>query len=154
MLAKTLKPLLCASAGLAAALGLNHAVANAQPYDSDHYPAYDTDSYPAYDSGYVYSDGAEVGGVTVYAHPYGPRTWNGAPVVVARATRVVNTGDLDLSTGWGVHELRDRVERAAADACNELDNQWTVGLYPLPDENTTDCIRNAADGAMYRAGLY
>jgi UrcA family protein len=67
---------------------------------------------------------------------------------------VVNTSDLDLSTGWGVHVLRDRVERAAADACNELDNQWTVGLYPLPDENTTDCIRNAADRAMYQAGVY
>src|SRR5690242_3939123 len=133
MFLKNLKPILGGCAALTATFGLSFAPAHAQP-------AYDNDTYQA-------------GGITVYARPHYGRAWNGAPIVVARATRVVNTSDLDLSTRWGVHALRDRVERAAVDACNELDNEYTMGLYPMPDENQTDCVRRAADDAMDQAGL-
>ena len=134
MFLKTLKPILGGCAALAATFGLSLAGAHAQPYDND-------------DTAYT------TGGITVYARPYYGRTFSGAPIVRARVTRVVDTSDLDLSTGHGVRVLRDRVERAAADACNELDNQYTMGLYPMPDENDTDCIRRATDDAMYQAGL-
>lgn len=132
MLLKTLKPVLIGCAGLAATLGLDLTAANAQPYGDD----------------YAY----QAGGITVYARPHYGRTWNGAPIVVARATRVVNASDLDLSTRWGEHVLRARVERAAWDACNELDNQYTMGLYPLPEENDTDCQARAVADAMSQVG--
>jgi UrcA family protein len=97
--------------------------------------------------GYAYTSE----GITVYASPAYGRTWNGAPVVVTRATRVVNTSDLDLTTSVGQYVLRDRVERAAVDACNELDDAWIMGLYPLPDESDADCYAGAVSDAMVRA---
>jgi len=134
MFARPPKSVLLGSIAAAAALGLGFAVAHAQPYDNG--PAYG-DEQPS-----------TTGGLTVYAPRHHYRTWSGAPIVRVRASRVVDASDLDLSTGWGMHELRNRVERAAADACDSLDRQWTRGLYPLADDSDADCYVNAVDDAM------
>jgi UrcA family protein len=136
MFSKTLKPGLSACVGLAAACGLAVGGAYAQPYDT---------VGPSGD--YAYTSP----GITVYATPDYSRTWNGVPIVVARASRVVNTNDLDLTTPVGQYVLRDRVERAASDACNELDDAWIMGLYPLPGESDADCYAGAVSDAMGRA---
>jgi UrcA family protein len=136
MLSKTLQSGLSMCVGLAAACGLSLGGAHAQPYDA---------AGPSGDYAYTSE------GITVYSNPAYGRTWNGAPVVVTRATRVVNTSDLDLTTALGQHVLRDRVERAAANACDELDNSWIMGLYPLPDESDADCYAGAVSDAMVRA---
>ena len=133
MFPKSLKPVLGGCAALAATFGLSFAPAHAQP-------SYDDNSY-------------QTGGITVYARPYYGRTPSGAPIVVAHATRVVDTSDLDLSTSWGVRALRDRIERAAYQACNDLDNQYTMGLYPLADDSDADCEANATADAMAQAGF-
>ena len=113
----------------AAALGLTFAAgAQAQPY------------YDQPDPSYASSD---VGGLTVIAPRHRERTWNGAPIVNVSASRVVDISDLDLSTGWGVHVMHQRIHAAAADACNELDTQWTQGLYPTADSSDVDCYHRA-----------
>src|SRR5579863_4515675 len=134
MFAKASKSVLWGSVAAAAALGLGFAGAHAQPYDNG----------PAYGDEQPYT----TSGVTVYAPRHHYRSWSGAPIVRVRATRTVNASDLDLSTGWGMHELRNRVQRAAADACDQLDKQWTVGLYPMAEDSDADCYVNAVDDAM------
>ena len=121
----------------AAALGLGLTVAQAQPYyDYDQYP-----EYPAYDV---------APGVTVYAHPYrqerGP---SGAPIETVRVSRVVPVDDLDLNTGYGRHIMRERVSRAATDACRELDT--IPGYVPAVGENDVDCYHRAVDDALAAA---
>jgi UrcA family protein len=91
-----------------------------------------------------YSDSG--GSITVYA----PRRLErdpatGAEIDVVRAYRTVDYGDLDLNAPWGVRTLRARVERAASDACDELNN--TPGLVIIDSE---DCVGEAANGAMER----
>src|SRR5215469_5959528 len=99
-----------------AALGLGFTIAQAQPY----YDQYPDDTYaPAPDS-YAYDYAP---GVTVRAHPYRQeRSAIGAPIETLQVSRVVPVDDLDLNTGYGQHIMRERVRRAAADACNRLDN--------------------------------
>lgn len=120
-----------------AAMGFAAAPAVAQPY-------YGSPSYS--------DQAATVGGVTVTAPRRYERTFTGAPIQHVWASRVVPISDLDLSTAWGVHRLRHRVERAAASACSELDMQWTVGLYPL-NSNDADCYHRAVDHAMAAAPI-
>src|SRR5580704_3217435 len=118
-----------------AALGLTFAIgAQAQPY------------YDQPDPSYAPSD---VGGLTVIAPRHQERTWSGAPIVNVSASRVVDTSDLDLSTGWGVHVMHERIRHAAVDACNELDNQ--PGLTPTADSSDADCYHRAVRGAMESA---
>ena len=136
MLSKTLQSGLSMCVGLAAAFGLSLGGAHAQPYD---------EAGPTGDYAYTSQ------GITVYSNPAYGRTWNGAPVVVTRESRVVDINDLDLTTPLGQHVLRDRVERAAVDACDELDNGWVMGLYPLADESDADCYAGAVSDAMVRA---
>jgi UrcA family protein len=69
----------------------------------------------------------------------------GAPIDVVSASRVVDTSDLDLSTGWGVDALHARVERAAADACEQLDNE--PGYVPV-DGDDADCQHRAVRDAL------
>ena len=84
-------------------------------------------------------------GVTVYARPYERDAATGANIDVVRASRVVDTRDLDLSTNWGLHTLRIRVDRAASDACEQLDRHYEGALL---DDNNASCISRAADRAM------
>lgn len=100
---------LLTAAAAAAALGLGASVAHAQSL-----------------GGY----GPTAGTITV-SPPVRYRNWNGAPVQRVYASRVVEVGDLDLDSEWGRHALYDRVERAAADACDEVNSSWTQGYYDL-----------------------
>ncbi|HEY1753478.1 MAG TPA: UrcA family protein [Caulobacteraceae bacterium] len=126
----------------AAALGLSFtALAHAQGY---------TDQDYGYDNGY--DSASDVGGVTVIApRRHQERTFSGAPIVNVSASRVVDTSDLDLSTGYGVHIMHQRIRNAAADACQELDSQWTRGLYPTADSSDADCYHRAVRNAMDEA---
>jgi UrcA family protein len=93
----------------------------------------------AYDDGYGYS----TSGVTVYARPYDRDPATGADIDIVRASRVVYTRDLDLSTDWGMHALNVRIDRAAREACDEIDSRY--GGTTLDDDAT--CVRRAADRA-------
>ena len=115
---------LLGAAAVASALCLGAAAAHAQGYD-----------------GY----GPTAGEVTV-SPPVYSRSWNGAPVQVIRASRVVPTYDLDLSTDWGRYELHERVVRAAVSACDELDDAWTQGFYPTGDDG--DCVGSTVRRTM------
>jgi UrcA family protein len=128
----------------AAALGLGSVQqASAQPY---------YDQPPPYASGYASDDAAEVGGIVVSPDYRPDRTFNGIPTQRVYASRVVPIDDLDLSTGWGVRELHYRVVRAATDACDQLDRQWPLGLYPI-DSNDGDCKARAIRHAMAQAPI-
>jgi UrcA family protein len=59
---------------------------------------------------------------------------------------VVDISDLDLSTGWGVHVMHQRIRAAAVDACNELNNQ--PGLYPTAASSDADCYHHAVRRAI------
>jgi UrcA family protein len=133
------------AASAAAALGLGFAShAAAQPYYDEPGP------YAASDYG---EDAAyEVGGIVVTPSYRPDRTYNGIPTQRVYASRVVPVDDLDLSTGWGVHELHSRVVRAATDACDQLDQQWTMGLYPI-EGNDADCKARAVRHAMADAPI-
>lgn len=90
-------------------------------------------------------------GVTVYAPRRHERSAIGAPIEVVRASRVVYARDLNLSRPWGARVLRGRIERAAREACDELD--WR---FPITDDAPGDCYDGAVRGAMrqvaYRLG--
>jgi UrcA family protein len=119
-----------------AALGLSFTAAQAQPY---------YDEYPS--DAYAYST---ANGVTVYARPYrSERAPNGAPIERVSVSRTVDVSDLDLDSGYGRHIMRERVQRAAADACNELDR--LPGYVPDVGENDADCQRRAVNDAMANA---
>ena len=120
-----------ACATMTAGLG---GVAHAQPYGPDY--------------GYGPDQSARVGEIIVRPTYRNERAFNGAPIVVAHATRIVDVSDLDLSTGWGQHVLYRRVTNAAADACNQLDMDWTMGLYPTGDDSDADCVHRAVYRAM------
>jgi UrcA family protein len=124
-------------AAAALAMGLGAGAAQAQPYGYDD-PGYTAAPPPAYDAD------ATVGGLTIYARPYYGRSAIGAPYEIARESRVVPTDDLNLATGWGAHVLRVRIERAASDACRDLDQR-----YPAPAAEGPDCYRHAVRDAMY-----
>ncbi len=117
-------------AGLAAATSLTLAAAPAL-----------AQSYA--DDGYVYQ--TDVPSVTVYAPRHAQRdAATGAPYEVVRATRVVDTHDLDLSTNWGMHALNIRVDRAAREACDEINYRFQGTV----DEDNSSCVRRAEDRAM------
>ena len=122
-----------------ATLGLSFTAANAQPYYND-----DPDNtYAPAPDAYAYDYAP---GITVYAHPYrGRRAPNGAPIVHMSASRVVPIDDLDLGTGYGRHVMRERIQRAAVDACHDLD--MTPGYVPDVGENDVDCQRRAVADA-------
>jgi UrcA family protein len=102
-----------------------------------------------------YDDYGPTAGGVVVSPPYRARSWNGAPVQMVRASRVVPVADLDLNSPWGQHALYERVQRAAADACYEIDMSWTRGLYPTGEDS--DCVGQATQRAMgqvYGGGYY
>ncbi|HZZ87208.1 MAG TPA: UrcA family protein [Caulobacteraceae bacterium] len=137
-----------AAAAATAALSLSCAPqANAQPYYDD--PGYQ----PAPAAGdYSYDTAAEVGGVVVTPDYRGDRSVNGIPTQRVYASRVVPIDDLDLSTRWGVEELHARVAHAASSACDQLNNMWPQGLYPI-DSSDGDCRARAIRHAMADAPI-
>jgi len=121
----------------AAALSLGVATSsNAQPYYGE----------PGY-----YDEPAQAGEIIVRPERWPGRTYNGIPTERVYASRVVDVSDLDLNTPWGAHVLYRRVERAAADACDELNMQWTHGLYPIDQD--ADCKARAVRHAMRAAPI-
>lgn len=127
----------------AAVLGLSFAThASAQPY-------YDQPSYDQRDD----TDGStRVGDLVVTPEYRADRSVDGIPTERVYASRVVYFDDLDLNTAWGVHQLHARVARAASDACNQLDNQYPMGLVPL-DSSDGDCKARAIRHAMAAAPI-
>jgi len=62
-------------------------------------------------------------------------------------SRSVSFHDLDLSKPIDAATLENRVHRAAADACSELDKRFPRSIYlPVPEKQ--DCIGNAVSEAM------
>jgi UrcA family protein len=107
-------------------------------------PAYD----PEYGNGYAgdsnYSDRNDVPSVTVYAPRHYERDGaTGAEINVVRASRIVDTHDLDLSTRWGMRTLNVRVDRAAREACGDIDAH-----YPDTMEDNSTCVSSAIHNAM------
>jgi UrcA family protein len=122
------------SALVAVAAGLVLAgAAQAQPYDDGYYDQ----SAPA--PGYA-------NGVTVMAPDRYDRDGVGDRIT---ASRVVDVSDLDLNTGWGLHRMHDRVQRAAVQVCRELDDR--VGGSPLQPNNDRDCVHRAVRRALASA---
>ena len=99
--------------------------------------------------GYGYGYGNDGSDVTVRASPRGERDpATGAPLDYVSVTRTVSYRDLDLRTGYGVRTLRDRIERAAFDACNDIEMHYV----PVNDDMRA-CIRAATREAMYQAPI-
>ena len=62
-------------------------------------------------------------------------------------SRSVSFRDLDLSKPSDVTTLENRVHRAAADACTEIDKRFPTTKYtPVPENQ--DCVGNAVSEAM------
>lgn len=112
------------AAAAALALTLNVAPVHAQSYDDD---AYTTS------------------GVTVYAPRTVGRSEIGAPIEEVHASRVVHFDDLNLDTRYGAHVLRARIEHAADEACDQLDQD-----YPVDAGDNPPCRQTAVDRAEYR----
>ena len=70
----------------------------------------------------------------------------GAPIEWVSTERRIDTSDLDLSTPWGAHELRMRVEKAAQTACFELDT-----FHPVTADDSPDCYKAAVRDALAQA---
>jgi UrcA family protein len=131
---------LCAAVAAGLALAAPGLRAQAQDYGRDN---------GGYDNGQQYDDN---GGVTVTAEPRARREYRdpytGAPYERVTASRVVRYADLNLHSRRGVRELKARVERAAEDACDELENSNTISA---PDD--PPCVPTAVRRAMYRVPI-
>jgi UrcA family protein len=127
---------LCAAAAAGLALAAPGLPAQAQDYGG-------------YDNGSQYVD--EDSGVTVTAEPRLREyrdPYTGAPYERVTASRVVSYADLNLNSRWGVRELKARVQRAAEDACYELENSNTISA---PDD--PPCVPTAVRRALYRVPM-
>jgi UrcA family protein len=120
----TLSILRLSAAALAAGAAIGATAVMAQPY-------YDNDT--------------NLPGVTVYAPRTVGRSAIGAPIQIVREQRVVYTGDLDLGSYWGNRVLRHRIQRAARDMCNDLEDR-----YPVSADNGNDCYGDAVRDAYYQ----
>jgi UrcA family protein len=98
---------------------------------------------PVRAQGYDYDNDTSVGEVTVHPRVLGRDPATGAPIDTVTATRYVNVSDLDLDTNWGQRMAVRRVERAAYDACDYLDQH-----YVTLDSQSPDCVRAAVRDAV------
>jgi UrcA family protein len=73
------------------------------------------------------------------------RPMNG-PVQKISLSRSVRYDDLDLRTRTGAHELRMRVNAAAADVCSQL-----ADISRIPEQPGTSCFTAAKQDALLRA---
>jgi UrcA family protein len=125
---------LCATAAAGLALAAPGLPAQAKDY------GYDNGQYADEDSGVTVTAEPRL---REYRDPY-----TGAPYERVTASRVVSYADLDLNSRWGVRELKARVQRAAEDACDELENSNTISA---PDD--PPCVPTAVGRAMYRVPM-
>jgi len=135
-------------AGIAfAALGLSLAAAPARAQDPTYDgPAFDHAYPPGYDRGYdraSYRDDAD-DEIIIRARPLGRSSTTGAPIERVTTSRIVSYRDLDIDSPWGARELHYRIERAAHDACDELDDR-----YPIGEPNVGDCVSEAVRDAEH-----
>ena len=94
-----------------------------------------------------------------YGPAFGPapdRSYRGGDIVEASLSQPVTMSDLDLSTPWGAHELRNRVRQTAELVCERLDR-----LYPVKADDSPPCYERAvyegmrsADAAIEEARHY
>ena len=89
--------------------------------------------------------GTSVGEVTVHPRVLGRDPATGAPIDTVTASRYVRISDLDLDSSWGQRVARHRIERAAYDACNYLDEHFVT-----LDSGSSDCVRAAVQDALYQ----
>lgn len=82
------------------------------------------------------------------------RSASGFPIQTLTAQSVVYIDDLDLRTETGRSELSNRVNLAAKEACD-----WIDQVYPLAQPSDADCQRDAVkraqdqvDSAIAKAG--
>lgn len=64
-------------------------------------------------------------------------------ITVAKKTAVVSYADLNLSRTADLYTLEDRIDKAAAQVCDDLARE-----FPDGEPNTAVCTRRAADDAM------
>ena len=134
-----------------AALGLTLAAAPARAQDPTYDgPAYDRAYQPGYDRGddrgydrASYRDGDD-DEIVIRARPLGRSSTTGAPIERVTTSRVVDYRDLDVDSPWGARELHYRIEHAARDACEELDNR-----YPIGEPDVGDCVSEAVRNAEH-----
>jgi UrcA family protein len=90
-----------------------------------------------YDGVTYYRDGSDDVIIEAPRH-FHERSRIGAPIEDVALSRVVRYNDLDLRTDWGAHELKARVTRTAASACDELDVR-----YPFSTPDSPPCYATA-----------
>lgn len=111
-----------------------------------------------YDNGYSSSssyddnDYTTTDGVTVTAPRHLGRSAIGAPIDLVSASRSVRYDDLDVDSGYGAHVLKARIERAARDACDQLDRDYPNGVDGDGRDCYTDAVRNGLHDAAYQIG--
>ena len=132
-----------ALAGLGLALAAAPARAQDPTYDG---PGYQRDYGPAYDRASYRDDGDEI---VIRARPLGRSSTTGAPIERVSASRLVRYRDLDIDSPSGARELHYRIERAARDACQELDDR-----YPNAMSDNGDCVGDAVRNAEHDVGSY
>ena len=101
----------------------------------------------------AYSDNDDQGveGVTVTAPRQVGRSAIGAPIEEVSASRVVDYRDLDVGSDWGARELKARIQRAAASACDQLDRDYPYTV-DAGDDCYRDAVRNGLQDASYQIG--
>ncbi|MGA0604009.1 UrcA family protein [Caulobacter sp. KR2-114] len=135
--------------GLAAgafSLGLAAIPAHAQDdgyYDNGYAPA------SSYDDNSRYVDEE---GLTVTAPRHLGRSAIGADIDLVSASRTVRYDDLDVDTGYGAHVLKARIERAARDACDQLDRDYPYDADNGARDCYADAVRHGLHDAAYQIG--
>ncbi|HLI66733.1 MAG TPA: UrcA family protein [Caulobacteraceae bacterium] len=105
-------------------------------------PAAPSQAQPAYE------ETTAGGDVTITAPRVERDPYTGAEIDTVFTTRIVSYADLDLSTGWGARTLRNRIIRAAHDACEDLAMRYVTSV-----DDDQDCVRGAVRRAMYQSPI-
>lgn len=133
--------LIGSTVGLAFGLAFAGAPAMAQDYGN---------SYESYDTSTYYSGPPEEVIVTPPRHRP-ERSEIGAPIEYVSMSRAVPTDDLDLRTGWGVRELKRRIDFTAVSLCSRLDAAYPIDVDNVTWPSDARCYRNAVRDAEYQA---
>jgi len=83
---------------------------------------------------------------TVHKEQIG-RTAAGVPIEEVTLTRVVYTGDLDLTKVADMKMLEQRIAFTAKEACEQLDTLYPPATFPMKSDDR-QCYKEAVDGAM------
>ncbi|HEY1751349.1 MAG TPA: UrcA family protein [Caulobacteraceae bacterium] len=89
-------------------------------------------------------DGANVAGVAVYGpHRYVRQPTTGAQVRLDSVSQVVSLTDVDLSTRDGALEAKRRIDHAARDVCQQVQD-----IYPHDGDTERGCYTEAVRDAL------